>query len=251
MSSFLIGTGFALVTVALVLAVYFLARWLFPAAAEEENRDLAGSVIFRISALHGLILALVFAQEIVSFHSLEREAVHEASALADIYNDIRRFDTPQQGAMQGAVRGYAELVVAEEWTRLGRDGALAGAAWAQWERMYEIALDLPVDTARRAALRDRMLEDIDDIAHIRDSRGSHAHSTGLTPFWFAAVSGVVLISLAYFHFAPSMLNLTLLSVFGAYTGIIMFLIYAFSNPFDDPGSIDPGIISQFLALAQD
>lgn len=250
MSSFLIGTGFALVTVALVLAIYFLARWMFHSAAEEESRDLAGSVIFRVSALHGLILALVFAQETVSFHSLERESVHEASALADIHNDIRRFDTPQQGAMQAAVRAYAELVVAEEWTRLGRDGALAAAAWLEWERMYEIALDLPVDTPRRAALRDRMLGDIDDIAHTRDSRGSHARSSELAPFWFAAISGIVLISLAYFHFAPSALNLMLLSVFAAYTGIILFLIYAFSNPFDSPGAIDPRAITQFLDLTR-
>lgn len=243
----LTGLAFAAATVVLVLAIYGATRWICMRWVEEESRDLAGSVVFRVSALHGLILALVFAQETVSHHNLDRETVREASALSDLYYDIVRHGSDQTDAMQAALRAYGETVVATEWDDLSRTGRLSTEAWGHWGQIYEIILDLPVDTPRQSALRDNMLDDIDTVAQMRDSRESHAVSTQLAPFWFAAISGIVLISVAYFYFAPTVLHLMLLSIFGAYTGIVLFLIYAFSDPFQAPGELEPRAIVLFLS----
>jgi hypothetical protein len=49
-------------TILISIATYAVARVLLISRSASETKDLAGSVIFRVSALHGLILALVFAQ---------------------------------------------------------------------------------------------------------------------------------------------------------------------------------------------
>ena len=58
-------------------------------------------------------------------------------------------------------------------------------------------------------------------------------------FWVPAMAGVVLVAIPYFTFAPTILNLSLLSIFGGYTGLIMHLIYAFSDPFELPARLPP------------
>ncbi|CAN7283126.1 hypothetical protein LJR231_001358 [Phyllobacterium sp. LjRoot231] len=55
----LTGAIFVGGTIALMLASYLLMRWFTGSEADVHEKDLASSVIFRISALHGLILALV------------------------------------------------------------------------------------------------------------------------------------------------------------------------------------------------
>ena len=89
------GFIFVIATIGLTLGCYFVMRWLTGGDPEAKDRDLASSVIFRISALHGLILALVFAQEMVEYQQLRFESTIEANAIADIYNDARRYGTDE------------------------------------------------------------------------------------------------------------------------------------------------------------
>ena len=131
---------------------------------------------------------------------------------------------------------------------LGATGRLSGDAWARWDAAYEIALDLETGTARQDSLRAAMLADLDEISRMRDRRESHSLEQKVAPFWFAALSGVVLISVAYFSFPPTTLHLVLLSVFGAYTGIFLFLIYSFSDPFSPPAALTPAALERSQAI---
>lgn len=83
--SLLIAAAFIVGTVALVWTGYFLMRLASARADKDEANDLAGSVIFRVAALHGLILALVFAQELFKYQEVRGALVREATAVADIY----------------------------------------------------------------------------------------------------------------------------------------------------------------------
>ena len=58
-------------------------------------------------------------------------------------------------------------------------------------------------------------------------------------FIFAAVAGIVIISFAYFPFPPTGVNLVLLTTFGVYTGLVIYFIIAFANPFSGAGYVEP------------
>jgi hypothetical protein len=114
------------------------------------------------------------------------------------------------------------------------------------ETVYLAMLDLVAQTPREEALRDHMLEDAQRIATVRQLRENMALNPINPLFWFAAVAGVALVSLPYFVFRPNMVNLTLLSVYGAFTGIVMFTIYALSDPFSPPGMLEPAAMQRLL-----
>lgn len=229
---------FVLGTVALIWLSYLAARMLFP-RVEDDSRELAGSVMFRISALHGLILALVFANQMVEYRQLEAETVEEASALADVFYDADRIGADTLPEIQSAVVRYLGVVTTEEWSLMADTGQLSSAAWDAWESLYQLVLDLPAETPRQASLRNQMLSDVHTVASARDRRASHGHIAEAEMFWIAAVVGVVLIAMAYHGYSPTRHNLLLLGLFGAYTGLVMFFIYAFSNPFAPPGGMSP------------
>lgn len=111
MLSMLLALAFVVGTAGLALAVYAVTRRLVGSTFSEQTETLAGSVIFRVSALHGLILALVFAQELLDYNQLQGNLVHEATAIADIYNDIRRYDPERAGDIQAALSSYVRVVI--------------------------------------------------------------------------------------------------------------------------------------------
>ncbi|WGH77255.1 bestrophin-like domain [Jannaschia ovalis] len=246
-----LAAGFVAAAVALVLATYsvtrrFGARGLSGDGAGEA-RDLSGSVMFRISALHGLILALVFAQLLGDYREIQGELVVEASAVADLYNDFARHGGAGTAARQALMVDYARTVAEVEWPALGEGYAPGGRGWAVWGAAYEAVLDLPAATPREVALRVHMLEAAHRIAEMRDRRAVHGLHGLAGLFWIAAVAGTVLIAATWFTFPPRRRNLMLMACFGAFTGLILFFIHAFSNPFAAPGALQPVAMERFLA----
>ena len=241
----LVGIAIMLGTVAAVFLAYFGARFVLGTDPDEQSRDIAASVLFRISALHGLVLALVFASEVVEYHQLEFEIAFEVNAVTDIYFDADRYG-PQTESIREALREYVSVVPTEEWRSLGETGTLSSAAWASWDKAYLAILDLKPTTARETALRENMLAKIHVIAENRDLREHHAKSKLSYLFWGAALVGVLLISVGYYAFPPKRANLVLLSLFAGYTGFILFTIFAMSNPYSAPAALEPSLFVDLL-----
>jgi len=241
----IIGSGIIFATIAAVLTVYFGARFVLGTDPEQRTQDLSASVLFRVSALHGLVLALVFASEVVEYHSLEFESAIEVNAVSDVYYDASRYGEDAQ-SVHAKLRAYLETVISKEWPSLGKQGELSSDAWAHWNAVYGFVLDLNPSSPRQVALRINMIEKIHLIAENRDLREYHAKTTLGSVFWIAALVGVLLISIGYYSFPPKRENLVLLSVFATYTGLILFTIYAMSNPFSDPVALEPILFIDLL-----
>lgn len=240
------GVVIVLATVLAVLGAYLGARKVMRIEPEDQTRDLAGSVLFRISALHGLVLALVFASEVVEYNQLAFESAVEVNAVSDVYYDAGRYGEEAQ-AVRTAVRDYLQVVPTQEWASLGKDGELSSQAWAHWETAYLAILDLEPSTTRQTALKANMLKKIHAISENRDLREHHAKSSLGPLFWIAALAGVLLISISYYPFPPKRDNVILLSVFAAYTGVILNTIFAMSNPYSAPSALEPTLFLDLIS----
>lgn len=240
------GVVIVLATVLAVLGAYLGARKVMRIEPEDQTRDLAGSVLFRISALHGLVLALVFASEVVEYNQLAFESAVEVNAVSDVYYDAGRYGEEAQ-AVRTAVRDYLQVVPTQEWASLGKDGELSSQAWAHWETAYLTILDLEPSTTRQTALKANMLKKIHAISENRDLREHHAKSSLGPLFWIAALAGVLLISVSYYPFPPKRDNVILLSVFAAYTGFILYTIFAMSNPYSAPSALEPTLFLDLIS----
>ena len=120
----LLGLLFVGGTVAVTLGAYFLMRLAVRHDAERD-KELAASVLTRIAALHALILALVFAQEMVDYQQLRLEGATETNAIADIYNDAKRYDLVLGQPIREDVSDYLNVVIRDEWSWLAGRAAEA------------------------------------------------------------------------------------------------------------------------------
>jgi hypothetical protein len=238
-ASIMLGFAFVVGSMGLTLAAYFMMRAIVGATSDPQAKDLASSIVSRNSALYGLIIALVFAHEMAGYQQLKLEGAVEANAIADVYFDAGRYGIADAKNIQDALFNYTHIVIEEEWRELGETGRLASSAWAQWDFAYNATLDLVVSSARQTDIRSHMLERLHVISETRIKRQSHGADSINGLFWFAAISGVVLVAVGYYTFPPRRNNLTLICVFGAFTGLILFFIYAFSNPYSAPGDLQP------------
>jgi len=223
---------------ALAFGPYFLARRFFQRRTTERTYDLAGSVLFRIGALHALILALMFAHVTSLFLDMRQAVTDEAAATAEIYYDLERYGAENTEVVRRDVAIYAGTVIKVEWPLLA-SGQLSEEAWTQWRKVFDAILNLEPGSRRQEDLRAFMLKNMEDIARSRSRR--HIGSKGHVPpmFWIVAIAGFALISLPYFVFEPSPANIMLLCVFAAYNGLVFYVIYATGDPFNTPVALDP------------
>ncbi|MCQ0093984.1 hypothetical protein [Roseovarius sp. M141] len=241
-SSFL----FIAATIGLGLTSYGVSRSAFGAGTVQETRDLAGSVLFRIAALHSLVLALIFAQELGSIRNVEIAAAREATILGDVYYDAARYGAEPTEEIRRALARYGRIVVEEEWDSLAETGLLTDAGWQSWYTAYEGLLDLQPSSARQERLLDIMISDIRGLSELRESRENAVRTGASVLFLMAGISGITLLAAAFFTWPPTALNLSLLSCFTGYAGLIIYLILAFANPYQAPGAVLPVGFERFL-----
>jgi len=242
----LFGVAFIGGTVLVTLVFYFVMRLIMGGDPTGKDRELAGAIVMRISSLHALILALVFAQEMIEYQQLKFESVTEANAIADVYFDADRYGVNEKAPIQQALFEYVQIVVDEEWRMLGDTGQLSPTAWNKWDSVYQRVLDLTPTNVRQQSIREHMLGDVHRIAEARDKRENSGTDSISIIFWFAAISGLVFMALGYYPYPPDARNLLLLSVLGAFTGIILFFIYAFSAPYNPPATMKPTAFERLL-----
>lgn len=238
--SIITGLLFVSGALAIVFACYALTRRLLPPAQEgDRTHDAAGTIAVRIAALHGLILALVYAQELDDYKGIRNNLMEEAVAISDVYNDARRYGEPVALPIQAGLARYLVVVVGEEWDKLGRHEGLSGNGWSEWEGVYQILLDLTPATDRERYLAQRMRNRVTEIARYRQIRGQTAIGGFSGLFWGPALIGLALLAVPFYVYRPTRTHVFLLAIFGTYSGIILFFIYAFANPFEQPGKLEP------------
>ncbi len=242
----LLSIGIVLATLVAILAVYFGIRAVMNPEPDDSTADLAGKVLLRVAALHGLVLALVFASEVVEYNQLSFESTIETNAVSDAYYDSLRYGADATSDIRVALQTYLDTVATQEWDGLGTGEGLHPDAWQAWNDAYEATLNLVPATPRQEALRDNILAKIHLIAHNRDLREHHAEYSLNYLFWIAALAGVLLIAVGFYPFPPERENLVLLSAYATYTGLILFTIYALSNPYADPGALEPVLFEKLI-----
>ncbi len=246
--------------IVLVLGVHALARRLWPPSPRADDapppedghdypaavRDAAQATGFRIAALYGVILALVYAHDLAEYNSVREGLAREALAIADIHHDIGRYGGPAVPIVQQALRDYVDLVITREWQVLASERRLSVRAWDARERAYQAVLDLVPGNAREESLRARMLARIADMAEYRHMRADLAARDFGFVFWVPAIAGLVLVSMSFFVFPPGRETRVLLASFGAFAGLILFFIHAFGSPFTAPLREEPRAFERLI-----
>lgn len=233
-----LGATLAMVAAIAVSALPFvIVRRRLSDDLPEKARDVAETVAVRIGAIHGLILALVFAEAQATHTNLQEEVSKETSTIEHIALQLDQWNGPEAGALRDQLAAYVTAVLQREWQEPGRSQGDRDVGRAYYE-LDEGILNLKADTPQQQSLRGRMIMNMDDLQDHRKERLALLHRGLPALFWWMAIAGFLIIVGFFLVFPASALHTAIFSIYGAYTGLALYSILALSHPSAGPAVID-------------
>ena len=237
----------------MVFGTYYLARRLLPPRDGGDGhhyppsiRDLAAATGFRIAAFYGILLALLFAQELQGYQNIREGLAREAAAVSQTYFDAGRYGGPSAPLIRRALKAYVRAVVEIEWPMLSTEQQLSTNTWNDFNRAIDAVERLDAHTPAETALRARMLDNMSQMANLRNLRLQHAAESHRWLFLVPSLAGMFLVTIPFFIYTPRRETWVMLGCYGAFAGLVLFFIDGFSNPFDKPLQVSPAPFERLL-----
>lgn len=234
-----------LATIAASVLPFVLIRGWLSDELPTRTRDVVETVAIRIGTVHGLILALVFAEAQSAHTSLQQDVSKEVATIEHIALQLNQWNGPEEDALRKQLAAYIAAVLQSEWqpsTRLNGSRE-AGRAYNDLDAGI---LNLKAETPQQQSLRARMIANMDDLQDDRKARLSLFHRGLPSLFWWMALTGFGIIVGCFLVFPVTPVHVAILSVYGAYTGLALYFILALSHPYAGPAAIDTSAYAMVL-----
>jgi hypothetical protein len=241
-----IAGGFVLmaITTLIGLLVYYLSfRFLASSQTKEARRATSG--LFRvIGVLVSLFLSLTFADVMLELNQIEASVEREAVMLEDIHRDLGRYNTARALKAQTLLVEYIQGVIQYDWPALANDKLSKEVREILLQLEYEV-LYLEDETEVQQILRPRIISDVSLVYELRLTRLEQALAK--PPLFLIVVVFGFLITMACFGpHPPNRLTVGLLAMYTSLIGLVIYLILAFSDPFQGSTGIDPASLKYVL-----
>lgn len=244
MATWLTGTLFIAVAIAIGYLPAALLRRRFGPQQPADTRALASDVMGRIGAVHGLILALVFASAHSGAQKFEDEVTAEASAMTQVYFNAQRLGAAQ---VQAASVAYLRACLADDWRALAERRELSEAGWQAWRELLDASLALVPEGRAETLLADKIHADVLAVESLRQLRGLEARAALPTEFWVVSITGLLLIATLLFVHEIRPMHQLIMALYSGFTGLTMFLIYDMAHPFRGAVTVAPDAFRTALA----
>ncbi len=249
----------------LVAAVLFTGAWAAvavvgfrialryrPQDRQEAHNDTYGVYFSMVGLLYAILLAFVVVVAWEQFNSAEESTHTEVTRLSNLFRDAEPLPSADKERIQQALAVYVQNVIDREYDAMadGQSDGPTTAAYANiWNGFYDTKVegDGPAATfydsavgrrrGRRGATAAHPVEPVDD-----------------------SVSAVVLLiggglfTIAWlfpFYMADTRVQTVAIGTVGAFTGFVLFLVYALQHPFAGDIAIDPAVYQSLLDSWQD
>jgi hypothetical protein len=240
-----LAVGFCVTIVGLALQVAGNAVFLH--YGQDDSKELAGVVGFRVSAIFGIAVGLIFAASSAYLIEAKRDLQEEARLIATL--QFLAADAPtlsDRGKVQQNLTEFAERSAEE----LEGPTGLTVAGRATSHLLLEICRNMALDEEDLGAVRWTKEEFQRSCSKLIDLRGKKRIGARAAlvsmPFWvfFAICFACLAFLLGAFKLRP--LNIIFACLFYFITGITGIVIYAANDPYHEPGRISSEPLLQLL-----
>lgn len=232
------GPLFVGVFVIVAIAVGLAVHRIVPRTVLEEHNDIAGFMFAVVGVVYAVLLAFLAIAVWERYEGAEVRTYDEANQLAVVYRAVDVF--PQARKIRGDLMRYTNLVITDEWPKMGALGE-SDAANRLLERIGYDIRHLRANTPSQQAVLSSLLENVHSIMVDRDYRVSMS-ATGINAFlWailFAGAAGTMLFSYL-FAFRRIGAQITMTGLLAFSLAIVLYLISVLDYPFRGEVRIPP------------
>ena len=114
--AFVVGAG-------LTVGFFLLVRLVWRGPTTDETKDVAGSIAFRVGAIHALVLGLAFATVLGEYDQAGAVVDTEAIAIVELESLLRTINDPQSDKVRKLLITYTEGVLSKGWQQMAEGKA--------------------------------------------------------------------------------------------------------------------------------
>ena len=255
------GLGSAEVSSTLLAAILFTGAWAAfavigfrialryrPQDRQEAHNDTYSVYFGMVGLLYAILLAFVVVVAWEQFNSAEESTHTEVTRLSNLFRDAEPLPATDRVRIQDALVVYVQNVIDREY-----DAMAEGVSDLQTEEAYEAIWNGFYSTqvegdGPAATFYDSAVGRLNELGEARRLRILSSQSTIPLPLWVLLVGGG-LFTLAWlfpFYMADTRVQTVAIGTVGAFTGFVLFLIYALQHPFAGDIAIDPAVYQSLL-----
>jgi hypothetical protein len=234
----------------LIAALGFrLALRVRPGFRGAEHTDVKSVYFSMVGVLYAILLAFVVVVAWEQFNAAEHATQTEATRLSNLLRDANAFPEASRRRIQGAIVTYAETVVEDEYDAMG-DGRASPRATAAYEAIWREYYATDIEEEPAATWFGLSLGRLNELGEARRLRVLASRSTIPAPLWILLIGGgVFTIAWLYpFHMRNVRTQTMAIATLGAFTGFVLFLVYALQHPFSGDVAIDSAVYRDLVTL---
>jgi hypothetical protein len=229
------------------LILQAIGRAAFSRYKGDDTRDLSGVVGFRVSAVFGIAVGLIFASTAAHLMEAKKDVLEEARLMATLYVLA---DTPPTPTNAAAVRENVRQYIEQSAREMDDPDASHKSAPATNRLLLKICRHMALDdqdTPEARWTKSEFQRSCSKLIDIRGKKRIGAKETHVSsPFWIFFAISFSFLAILFGVFEPRLINIIFASLFYFAAGVTAMLIYAASNPYLDPGRISSAPLSRLL-----
>jgi cytochrome c556 len=224
-----------------------------PQDRQEANNDTYGVYFSMVGLLYAILLAFVVVVAWEQFNAAEESTHTEVTRLSNLFRDAEPLPSTDKERIQQALAVYVQNVIDREYDAMA-DGQSDGPTTTAYENIWNRFYDTRVEGDGPAAtFYDSAIGRLNELGEARRLRILSSQSTIPLPLWILLVGGG-LFTIAWlfpFYMADTRVQTVAIGTVGAFTGFVLFLVYALQHPFAGDIAIDPAVYQSLLDGWQD
>ena len=224
--AFVVGAG-------LTVGFFLLVKMVWPGPTTDETKDVAGSIAFRVGAIHALVLGLAFATVLGEYDQAGAVVDTEAIAIVELESLLRTINDPQSDKVRKLLITYTEGVLSKGWQQMA-EGKAFPVLSVLLDNIVIETYRLPAENPASLVAQKVALQ----ILEFRVGRLFSASQRLPVIFWILGVAGFFLTLLPFGYLRSTRLNLTLIGCYGGAVFLYLYGTAAIDNPFAGTSQID-------------
>jgi Protein of unknown function (DUF4239) len=251
-STILAALVFVTVWAAIAVLGFRVALRYRPRVQDDAHNDVHGVYFSMVGLLYAILLAFVVVVAWEQFNGAEESTHTEVTRLSNLFRDAEPLPPDDRVRIQTALATYVENVVDREYDSMA-DGNSDGPTVAAYEEIWNRFYDTEVEAGPAATFYDAAVGRLNELGEARRLRVLSSQATIPIPLWVLLIGGgaFTIAWLFSFHMTDTRVQTFALGSVGAFTGFVLFLIYALQHPFAGDIAIDPGVYESLLEGWQD
>lgn len=208
---------------------YLIGWWLFRNTINERTKATATLLFQAIVLLLSLMLSMNFVAARGEYVKIQNSVDLEAKEIRELSRDLLRFGSDESKLLQKKLKEYVKVVIEEEWQTLAQ-GQFDHKTWQIFEEFEDGIIRLKADTTEQLILKDRLINDVDQLS---DHRNVRIATGNVTMPWFLTVV-IIGFLMSTFLFSVQPMNFStyiFFSFYAAFVGLILYSIIALNQPY--------------------